>query len=522
MSPKYKNYSVINYLAFNYAGFACVAIIVFLSSTQPFFIKEIIGIDPTTATTSTTSTSKNSKDGKIGHIVGGLGFIDELTAMIVAPLLGALNDNLNSKQYNGSKLIQSFSFIIIAISLFGYAVWCKNLVPDMFIFRSIFAIGVTGCMSMVTVILNELTISDFEFWRSNKQVTSQYIPLNQEEEGEDADEQQQHTSPDTLKKNGKFAGLMGVCTGLGAIFSVSVFVTLPINLGMKNAYLVVMGFALLSFAILFSFLYNVNGKDNIHNNENDNNDNNNNDNNNNEISAKNESYFQLLIHGYEFSKHNKQAQLAYAGSFVARSTTVATAMFIPLMVYEWYYTIGQCKSNNDNEWAGKLTCHEGYVFAAILSGVAQTVALISAPIWGYFVDARRIGKCNTLALAAIVGMIGNFGLSLIHSYSSNTYNPKTFICFFMISIIGLSQIGLIISSMSVLSGIPNAHDIMGSLSGLYSFCGGIGIMIISSLGGYLSDHWILGPFFILGLFNVALLVIYYSYSRQQKSGNLVV
>ena len=110
------------------------------------------------------------------------------------------------------------------------------------------------------------------------------------------------------------------------------------------------------------------------------------------------------------------------------------------------------------------------------------------------VDARRIGKCNTLGLAAIVGMIGNFGLSLIHSYSSNTYNPKTFICFFMISIIGLSQIGLIISSMSVLSGIPNAHDIMGSLSGLYSFCGGIGIMIISSLGGYLSDHWILGPF----------------------------
>ena len=52
----------------------------------------------------------------------------------------------------------------------------------------------------------------------------------------------------------------------------------------------------------------------------------------------------------------------------------------------------------------------------------------------------------------------------------------------MISIIGLSQIGLIISSMSVLSGIPNAHDIMGSLSGLYSFCGGIGIMIISSFG----------------------------------------
>lgn len=510
---KYKNYSAINYLAFNYAGFACIAIIVFLSSTQPFYIKEIIGIDPTT-----TTTNEKSQDGKIGHIIGGLGFIDELTAMIVAPLLGALNDNLNSKQYNGSKLIQSFSFIIIAVSLFGYAMWCKNLVPDMFLFRSIFAIGVTGCMSMVTVILNELTISDFEFqklitclpfWRSNQQVNPRYTQLNQ-------DDEQQLVSPNASKKNGKFAGLMGVCTGLGAIFSVSVFVTLPIKLGMKTAYLVVMAFALFTFGILLSCLYNVN--DNIDSTEDTTDDD---DDDHSNISTKNESYFQLLIHGYEFSKHNKQAQLAYAGSFVARSTTVATAMFIPLMVYEWYYNIGQCKSNNE-EWAGKLTCHEGYVFAAILSGVAQTVALISAPVWGYLVDARRIGKSSTLALAAIFGMIGNFGLSLIHSYSSNAYNPKTFTCFVMISIIGLSQIGLIISSMSVLSGISNAHSIMGSLSGLYSFCGGIGIMIISSLGGYLSDHWILGPFFILGLFNVALLVVYYSYSRQQKLTNLEV
>ena len=46
MSPKYKNYSVINYLAFNYAGFACVAIIVFLSSTQPFLSKKSLALIP--------------------------------------------------------------------------------------------------------------------------------------------------------------------------------------------------------------------------------------------------------------------------------------------------------------------------------------------------------------------------------------------------------------------------------------------------------------------------------------------
>lgn len=92
------------------------------------------------------------------------------------------------------------------------------------------------------------------------------------------------------------------------------------------------------------------------------------------------------------------------------------------MVYEWYYNIGECKTGNGN-WAGKISCHEGYVFSAILTGVAQTVALVSAPIWGYLVDSPKFGKTNTLALSGVVGLIGNLGLSLINS-SFKQYNPK--------------------------------------------------------------------------------------------------
>lgn len=61
--------------------------------------------------------------------------------------------------------------------------------------------------------------------------------------------------------------------------------------------------------------------------------------------------------------------------------------------------------------------------------------------------------------------------------------------------------------MSILSGIEDAQQIMGSLSGLYSFAGGLGIMIITLIGGLLADVWVLGPFFILGVFNVVLLMI---------------
>ncbi|RCK63935.1 hypothetical protein Cantr_10457 [Candida viswanathii] len=497
---KYVNYSALNYLAFNYAGFACIAIIVFLTATQPFYIKEVIGITPKPGT---------SKDTKIGHIVGLLGFFDELTAMVVAPLLGALNDNLNIWNYSGSKIIQSSSFIVIAVSLLGFAVMCRNLVPDMFIFRIIFAIGVTGCMSMVTVVLNELTMSDFLFskflfWRRPKAVN--YLPLGDDSQ-EDVLPPSRETDADdddeavvvVDKKNGKYAGIMGVCTGLGAIFSVSVFVTLPVKFtdshpdwtmkeGLKYSYLILVAFALVSFGVLFSFLYRTRGDLVVD-----------------EITTTKKSYVELLKEGFEFSKTDKQAQLAYMGAFVARSTTVATSMFIPLMVYEWYYNIGECKTGNGN-WAGKISCHEGYVFSAILTGVAQTVALVSAPLWGYLVDSPRVGKTKTLAISGVIGLIGNMGLSLINS-SFKQYNPKTVICFVNVSIIGLSQIGLIISSMSVLSGIPNAHNIMGSLSGFYSFCGGIGIMIITSLGGFLSDYWILSPFFILGLFNLGLVAI---------------
>ncbi|KAI5951123.1 hypothetical protein KGF54_004197 [Candida jiufengensis] len=486
---KYKGYSSLNYIAFNYAGFACISIVVFLTATQPFYIKEVIGIEPILG---------HIKDSKIGHIIGGLGFFDELISMISAPLLGTLNDKLNTLGYGGSKLIQSSSLLVLAIALFGYAIINSHLIPDMFIFRGIFALGVTGCMSMITVVLNELSYSDFTFGKLLfwKQSDYQAISLN----GNDIEV--------NVKRNGKYSAIMGIATGLGAIFSVSAFVTLPVKFqdwypeidmkwSLRYSYLVVMGFAILSALFLYAFLYQADSKVQQE-----------------ESREENKPYFEILKDGFEFSKTNKQAQLAYVGAFAARSTTVATSIFIPLMVYDWYYNIGECE-NGSGDWAGKMTCYEGYIFSAILTGVAQTVALISAPLWGYLIDNSKIGKFRTLAISSLVGAVGNFGLSLINT-SFNHYDPKTIVCFLFVSIIGLSQIGLIISSMSILSGISNAHQIMGSLSGFYSFCGGIGIMMITLVGGILADHWIVGPFFLLGLFNLTSLGVYLTFVKENN------
>ncbi|KAI3407131.2 hypothetical protein KGF56_000033 [Candida oxycetoniae] len=484
---RYKDYSVLNYFAFNFAGFACIAIVVFLTATQPFYIKEVIGIEPKPG---------SSKDSKIGHIIGALGFFDELTSMISAPFLGGLIDKLNALGFGGSRIVQSSSFLIIVISLFGYAVINRSLIPDMFIFRCLFAFGVTACMSTVTVTLNEVTSSDFSlkmlsFWTKN----------SRGEHPQETADLPHDSAVVRSKKNGGFAGILGMCTGIGAIASVCILIPLPVEIvdwtgtsakqGLKYSYLVVALFALVSMLILYRFLYST-GSSVIQD----------------AARGHTQTYWKMIREGFEFSKNSRDARLAFAGAFVARATTVATTAFIPLVVYNFYYSKGECKNSS---WSEKDSCYEGYKFAAILNGVAQTVALVSAPLWAYLVD--RFGK-NTIAIASGLGAFGSLGLSCNTNFEK--YNPKTVSCFFFVSVIGLSQIGLVICSMSTLSGISNAHSIIGSLSGLYSFCGGIGIMVIILFGGIIADSWILGPFFVLGLFNLTLLGICFFYKKERQ------
>ncbi|ODV81754.1 MFS general substrate transporter, partial [Suhomyces tanzawaensis NRRL Y-17324] len=486
------NYTPVNLVAFCLAGFACVSVVVFLASTQPFYITEVIGL----------------QQDNIGSVIGTLGAVDELTLIVTAPLLGALADKLNGLWWfhmSGSKFVQSSSLLVVAIALVGYGQWCTSIVPDLVFFRAVFAIGVTACMSMITVTLNELSNSDFDFakfWRRS----DQYQVV---ENGELA------TSPKS--KNGKYAAMVGMATGMGAIFAVSFFLTLPPKLvdrypnldikgALKLSYDLIAAYAVLMGLLLFLFLYDfkksvpevVQVPDGTVEEEHT------------AATPRNEAYFALIYNALVESKKDRQIQLAYVGAFVARSTTVTTSVFIPLLVYNYYYNTGKCgnsATDNSPDFPSKATCHDGYIFSAILTGVAQSVALVSSPLWGWLIDLRKVGKQKTILMASITGILGNFGLCLLSTYTPDgVYDPRTSVCFVMVSFIGLSQIGIIITSMSILSGVNKAPH-MGSLSGLYSLCGGLGILVISKVGGVWSDSWILAPFFLLGTFNLVLMVV---------------
>lgn len=451
------NYKFRHLASFNLTGFCCIAFVIFLTSSQPFYITQVLSID-----------SKN-----LGKIIGALGVADELTCIISSPLIGSLSDKITHMNWmvNGTKFIvvSGFMFIWASFYLYGlvsYQNWLQLIIP-----RMLFAIGVTSCMSMVPVLLHQLIHSDFKF--------SHNLFWKFRSENDDSN----HISSNK-KKNGRYSAMIGISTGLGAIFSVSFFLTLPVKLladldisslqSLKLSFVIIGLISLLVAIVIFFFLYNSNTIP---------------------TETTRPSYLQLLTIGFSRFRTESSVQLACLGGFVARSTSVLIAVFVPLFVYNFYHKSGKCDDSDGS--LSKDNCYDGYTFAAILTGVAQTISLISSPLWGWLID--KLGKSNCLIMSSIIGLLGNWLICAL-----NLYDPRNAITFMLVALIGISQIGTIITSMSYIS---MENDSVGSISGVYNLCGGLGILILGQFGGPWSDSWILGPFFLLGMFHFILIVI---------------
>lgn len=445
------NYKIRNLASFSFTGFFCVAFVIFLTSSQPFYIDQVLNID----------------NHEIGKIIGTLGVFDEITSIILSPLLGSLNDKLAIINFaaGSTKFIVFGGFVSIFTSFYLYGLvsythWAQLIIP-----RCIFAFGVTATMSMIPVMLNQLIYSDFNF--SNIFFWRKVEPLN----------------GTNVSKSGKYSALIGVSTGIGAVFSVSVFLSLPVKLladydlssrdAMKTAFVILGSLSFLVSLIMLRYIYNpVVRPDHL---------------------LRKPSYLKLLETGFSKVREDATVRIACLGGLVARSTSVLIAVFIPLYVYNFYFESGLC--DNDGTPA-KTNCYDGYTFAAILTGVAQTMSLISSPLWGILAD--KIGKKHTLIVSAFVGALGNWLICIFR-----IHDPRNALTFILVSVIGISQIGTVITSMSMISA---ENDAVGSISGIYSLFGGAGILLLSQIGGIWSDHWVFAPFFLVGFFDISVVV----------------
>lgn len=253
-------------------------------------------------------------------------------------------------------------------------------------------------------------------------------------------------------------------------------------------------------------------------------------------------YRQLLRDAVVLGFTDSQIGLGYLGGFVARASTVAISAFIPLFIK--IYFLNHLPHDVDVQ-------KQAYALAGGITGVAQLCALIAAPIFGYV--SRRRGRFNyPITIATVLGIVGytvfpNLASPEIKNVDGRGGSPVVFL---FAAMIGVSQIGAIVCSLGSLGkgvlavdphkkgtlplatadtqndGAVEAGEdapllgngtkpqpkctrvlLKGTIAGVYSWCGGAAILLLTKLGGYLFDSLSHGaPFYMMAVFNAILLL----------------
>lgn len=177
--------------------------------------------------------------------------------------------------------------------------------------------------------------------------------------------------------------------------------------------------------------------------------------------------------------------LAYAAAFVSRGDLAVVGTFFTL----WATTYGTAEAG--------LSTAEALASAGAVIGISQGVALLAAPVFGIMAD--RMNRVNNVLIALALSAIG---------YGSTIFvtTPLSGMIFISATLIGLGEISGVIAS-GVLIAQQAPRDIRGSVIGVFSFFGAVGILAATGIGGQLFDHWRpQGPFLLFSFFSVIIFI----------------
>lgn len=449
-----------------------ISFLVFLNSSVSFVITDLIGV----------------KD-KVGDLVGTLGFVDELVALVACPLWGILSDRL------GVRIVCVAGYTIVGLALVLF-VQAKNVYPQLLLARVFFSIGGAATATMVTAILpsmtggsqdaeeqtevqdgiiidpanvrhsvtpsldSDITITPHIYNNGRSHPSSQRRALH--DMGKSA---QKSSSPPRL------AGLVGVFTGCGALVALAIFLPLPTQFshfeGITQGQAVAHSFYVVGIISLFVAIFCSFGLRGLHGEEgkgwnlllgrspkNDGYDHAPQSDTHDHAITKTQflPYWRLLLDSTMLGFQDAQIGLGYLGGFVARASSVGISLFIPLFVNAYFIRNGFCQgSPNDPSPELKKECRAAYILAAELTGVSQLVALLCAPLFGYLSDRYR--RFNIpLMVASVFGIIGYTAFAQLQSPEPSNKEGRggSPIIFLIVSMIGISQIGAIVCSLGLL------------------------------------------------------------------------
>lgn len=458
-------------LAFLLSSFLTIASFVFINSTQAYILTDLLDIPRT----------------KLGSIQGNLSSMDEGVSMVMVIIWGVLSDRI------GRRLVFSTGFLLMALATFLYplasSVYGSNdtantnssvsFFNSLLFFRLIFACGGAATSDMLTVVLGDYAA-----------------------EG----------------KRSKLAGLLGVSTGLGACFGALFLNRLPTFFTKSNKEIIsstgtiyasfwITAILLVGGALISGYgvrkppqqiqkdpLIEVEtAKGNkcpiVHDSES------------NSLNSSTKCWWKRIVFGFKAIRTHPALLAAYIGGFVARGDSIILSVFLPPWIASFYSRNNLCQVDPSvvSDATMYITkCPEAKRLVSTLTGISNLSALLAAPLVGNFAD--RLGPLRALGLPAILGACAYGGMLLIG-------DPRSKIVMFMAVLQGFAQIGMIITSVSLVAKEAPPHA-RGAISGVYSLFGAIGIITVSKIGGALTEIWTeTGPFSVIAVANIVLLIV---------------
>ena len=192
---------------------------------------------------------------------------------------------------------------------------------------------------------------------------------------------------------------------------------------------------------------------------------------------------ELLRSGIQ-AVRNPRIALAYASAFCARGDLVILGTFVLL-------------------WGQKAAMASGLSAAAATERgripfvVAQTAALFWAGAVYFIID--RFNRVSGLALCMALAAAGYLSMYFVGDPLLRSALP-------LFALLGIGQISAFFGA-TILIGQEAPIAERASVVSAFNFCGAIGILVTSQLGGWLFDHvGHAAPFLMIGILNLAVML----------------
>ena len=401
-----------NVLTLVYASFMWLTVVSFINFLQPYFLETTLDVPEDIQ----------------GRISGNLTVLQEIILIVVGGFAGAYSDKV------GRRIIFACGFAIMGIGFFIYPLAAS--VTQLFLFRSVFAVGVG-----MGAVMFAACVQDYP----------------------------------KEKSRGRWIAIIGVFTGLGAMFMALVLSRTPawlITLGFNEAEA---GMYSCWFASLLSFTTAVVLSFGISNPPRD------------EKEKRNHILSDLLV-GLKQAK-NPRLALAYFSAFIGRGDLVVIAVFFSL----WFVRDGADLGVRPEVSIAK---------AGILFGIVQLSALLWGLVMGTIVD--KLNRVHAVCIAYSIATLAYLFMGIYGTGDPNQAFSTKMILFAIF--LGMGEISVINAGGAIL-GQEAPPNIRGSIMGVFAALGAAGIIFASSLGGMLFDNWLRsGPFIMMGVLNGLLLI----------------